>query len=327
MDTWLQPVFTDLIENKKFSDCRISVGTEAFDCHKVILASASEFFERMFLADFTESKSGQFIVNDVKPETFGHFLQYVYTYNKEHLKKHSSTILMDLLEVGTKWLVDSIQFDCVMLLMKRAKEMMVGDLVELFQAAHNIDNKSLIDEVNKNLKQRFGPRMNCFDSLVLTSDVFEEYLILTDGLVEEIERFKMVEAYVSVNGIHDAGTSERSGDAEADKKEESDVGKIENEKLGSTKSLTGGEIKDGKPGSSKELCEVKHVDNTNANTLELHAGDRNEIKLASVHSKYVRTLLGHIKYEKMTKNQFYEVVGKSNLLDFKEKFENLFLTR
>ncbi|XP_034656001.1 kelch repeat and BTB domain-containing protein 4-like [Drosophila subobscura] len=309
MDTWLQPVFTDLLENKKFSDCLIVVEPETFDCHKVILASASEFFERMFLGDFKESRCGQFIVNDVKPETFKYFLEYIYTYNIKNLKKYNSTILMDLLVVGTKWLVASLQSDCVKLLTERAKAMTIGDLLELFQGAH----KSLIDVAKKNLKERYKERMNCYEALMLTSDVFEKYLIVTDGYMEEVERFKMIQAYVNVNGLHVAETSDYSGDAEPDKNEASGVIEIEDvNKVGE--------------GIRKELCEVKPVGDTATKAVELDVGDQQEMKLKAIHSKYVRTLLGYINYENMTKAQFFEVVGKSSLLDFKEKFEKFNLT-
>jgi len=56
------------------------VGKESFDCHKVILSSASEFFERMFLSDFQESQSGKFRLSEVKPETFAEFLAYICVY-------------------------------------------------------------------------------------------------------------------------------------------------------------------------------------------------------------------------------------------------------
>ncbi|BFF98276.1 kelch repeat and BTB domain-containing protein 4-like [Drosophila madeirensis] len=301
MDTWLEPVFTDLLENKKFSDCLIVVEPETFDCHKVILASASEFFERMFLGDFKESKCGQFIVNDVKPKTFKYFLEYIYTYNIKNLNKYNSSILMDLLVVGTKWLVASLQSDCVKLLTERAKAMTIGDLLELFQGAHNLDNKSLIDVAKKNLKERYKNRMNCYEALMLTSDVFEQYLIVTDRYMEEVERFKMIQDYVNLNGLH-------VGDAEADKNEASGVLEIEDvNKVGD--------------GIRKELCDVKPVGDTATKAVELHVGDQQEMKLKAIHSKYVRTLLGYIKYEDMTKAEFYEVVGKSSLLNFEEKFE------
>ncbi|SPP84663.1 kelch repeat and BTB domain-containing protein 4-like [Drosophila guanche] len=312
MDTWLQPVFTDLLENKKFADCLIVVEPETFDCHKVILASASEFFERMFLGDFKESKCGQFIVNDVMPKTFKYFLEYIYTYNSENLKKYNSTVLMDLLVVGTKWLVASLQSDCVKILTERAKAMTIGDLLDLFQGAHNVDNESLINVAKAYLKT-YKQRMNCYEALMLTSDVFEQYLIIADGCIEEVERFKMIQAYVKVNGLHVAETSDYSVDAEADNKEASGVLEIE-------------DVKKVGEGIRKELCEVKPVGDTATKAVELDVGNQQEMKVKAIHSKYVRTLLGYINYKNMNKTQFYTVVGKSSLLDIKEKFEKLYLT-
>ncbi|KAH8296749.1 hypothetical protein KR054_010913, partial [Drosophila jambulina] len=113
-------------ENKKFSDCRILVENEAFDCHKVVLASSSEFFERLFLGSFKESESGEIRLQEVKSETFAKFLQYAYTYNKEKLNECTSSMIMELLSCGTRWLVESIVAECVKILKERVSNMLLS---------------------------------------------------------------------------------------------------------------------------------------------------------------------------------------------------------
>ncbi|XP_017002140.2 kelch repeat and BTB domain-containing protein 3-like [Drosophila takahashii] len=328
MDDWLEPAFANLLENKKFSDCQIIVGKESFDSHKVILASASEFFERMFLSDFKESKSGQFRLSEVKPETFAKFLHYVYTYNKKKLEENTNLMIMELLSCGSTWLVQSITSDCAAILKVRAPNMVISDLVELFQYAHNTNNKELIEISVKYLRSRFGTTMNCYDALLLTSDVFEQYTIISEGYLPEIERFKMIESYVTVNGLIEHVTEEPSEDVVDDKKEGTDsgVGEMVIPKSSSEDSEDEISELDGQPGTSKAIC-----DSNQKNPDTVHKGvhrpdEPKDSKIKLIHHKYVKTLLGYIKFSKMAKNEFYNIIGKSALLSDKEKYENLFLT-
>lgn len=55
--------------------------------------------------------------------------------------------------------------------------------------------------------------------------------------------------------------------------------------------------------------------------------EQKDSKIKVLHSKYIQTLLSYVKFNKMSKNEFYNIVGKSQLLSLKEKFENLFLTQ
>ncbi|EDV51477.1 uncharacterized protein Dere_GG13879 [Drosophila erecta] len=204
MDKWLQPEFRNLLENKKFCDCHIEVKKQTFECHKVILASASEFFERMFLSDFNESKSGKFVLNDVQPETFAHFLHYVYTYDTKALQKHATlTMIMELLVCGSSWLVESIVFDCVAIIKMKLPTMLIGDLVRVFQKAHDIEKEDLIICCKNQLHSRYRETMNCCETVFLTSEVFKQYLIITQDCLPEVERFKMMQTYLSVNGLID----------------------------------------------------------------------------------------------------------------------------
>lgn len=130
-----------------FSDCRILVEDMSFDCHKLILGSLSEFFERMFLGDFQESKSEEFRLNDVSPDIFSKFLDYAYTYDVEELKKNPDMIIFKLFECGNKWLVKSITADCVAILKARVPQMTIGNLFEVFQIGHNAENQDLIEVV------------------------------------------------------------------------------------------------------------------------------------------------------------------------------------
>ncbi|XP_017021078.1 kelch-like protein 40b [Drosophila kikkawai] len=316
MDVWLQPVFANLIENKKFSDCRILVENEAFDCHKVILASCSEFFERLFLGSFQEAKSDEIRLQEIKAKTFAMFIQYVYTYSKEKLNECSNSMIMDLLTCGTRWLVDSIVSECVKILKGRVNDMMLDDLLDLFQNAHSINHQELIEISVKFLRSRFSTAMNCYDVLTMTSDVFEQYTIITGGYLPEIERFKMIEAYVTVNGLIDSDPAKTS-EVEVHRKKEGDSG------IGELVAAKTSSDDDEQESSENEESEDKEEDEAK----ERGTVERNNTKIKVLHSKYVEMLLSHIKFNKMMKSEFYHIVGKSPLLTFKEKYENMYLTQ
>ncbi|XP_017121529.1 kelch-like protein 40 [Drosophila elegans] len=326
MEKWLEPVFANLIENKKFCDCHILVQNESFECHKVILASASDFFERMFLSEFKESKSGKFHLSQVKPETFAMFLQYVYTYNKKKLEESTNSMIIELLSCGSIWLVKSIVADCVAILQARAPNMVIGDLVELFQHAHNLDHSGLIDISVQPLRRRFGTTMNCYDVLVLTSDVFEKYVIMSEGYLPEVERFKMIESYVTVNGLISDETVE---DVDDDSKEggDSGVGDMVKANPSSEDSYAESSESDDKPDTSTATCKRNDEKGAVGQMGSLRPNERNDGKMKNIRHKYIKTLLSYVKFNNMTKKDFYEVVGRSVLLSYKEKYESLFLTR
>ncbi|XP_016965071.1 kelch-like protein 41b [Drosophila biarmipes] len=313
MEKWLQPVFSNLLENKKFSDCRILVGKKSFDSHKVILSSASEFFERMFLSDFQESKSGEFRLTEVEPETFAEFLAYVYTYNKENLAKKPILLIMDLLRCGSTWLVTSLVSDCVEILSDKAPSMVITELVELFQYAHNLNNKILIRTSTLNLKNRFGATMNCYDALLLTSDAFEQYIIITGGVLAEIERFKMIQSYMTVNGLINQEDDESSPVVVDEKNDGSDS--------------VDGDLVIPKPTFQDSEDKEDKDDEADGETDLVPKDNDVDSKIKLIHRKYIKRLLGYIKFDQMTKNEFYRTIGKSTLLNYKEKYEKLYLTK
>ncbi|XP_017100146.2 kelch-like protein 40 [Drosophila bipectinata] len=156
MNNCLQKLYA-LLENKQFSDCRIMVDGQGFDCHKVVLASASEFFERMFLSDFKESNSGEYILGDVNPETFAVFLEQVYTHDTNKLKKLTIRSLMELRECATRLLVPSVATNATSELLSRADSVGFEDLIVLFENLHNS---------NEDLKKIVYALARCFkDSL------------------------------------------------------------------------------------------------------------------------------------------------------------------
>ncbi|KAH8357679.1 hypothetical protein KR200_011116 [Drosophila serrata] len=312
----LRPSFADLPENKKFSDCRILVENETFDCHKVILASSSDFFERLFLSSFKEAKQDEIRLQEVKPKTFAVFIQYVYTYDSAKLKEYGNSMIMELLSCGTRWMVDSIVNACVTILKERVGTMLLSDLLELFQTACSIDNKEL--RTLSSLGNRFSKEMNCYDVLTMTSDVFEQYTIITEGHLPEFERFKMIETYCTVNGLI---YSKSADTVDTSTKKSGDSGICE--MIAAKPS-----IDDEEPENSDENDEFDdEVLSEKSEDDEEYKDKPKNTKIKMMHSKYVKTLLGYIKFNNMRKDEFYKIVGKSPLLSLKEKYNYLYLTR
>ncbi|XP_054720871.1 TD and POZ domain-containing protein 3-like [Uloborus diversus] len=67
------------LENPRFTDVTLKVGTEQFPAHKVILMSRSQVFERMFDSDMKENQENVVDLVDVKESSVKAMLLYMYT--------------------------------------------------------------------------------------------------------------------------------------------------------------------------------------------------------------------------------------------------------
>jgi BTB/POZ domain len=68
----------NLLENFNFSDFKFIVKSREFKVHRVILATTSPVFEKMFTNDMEEACSSECIVEDIEPEIFEHLLRFIY---------------------------------------------------------------------------------------------------------------------------------------------------------------------------------------------------------------------------------------------------------
>ncbi|XP_064545438.1 kelch-like protein 30 [Drosophila montana] len=297
MDKWLAPVLSSL--STEFADCRVIVGSKTFECHKVILASASEFFKGMLLGNFKESISGEIHLQNVTPEIFEKFRKYVYSYNNQTLNGYENADLMDLYECGNQWLVPSITSDCLSLLSERATAMNLDGLIELYEFAHNYENKSFIQTLTSLMMTKHSGQLLCERVLLLGSDVFIQYITTVAKMKPETERYKIIEKYLEINGflkdINDKEEREINAMTQFDNNENELNNKAENNKT--------------EPDTQKAP-----VKNDNAN---------GEIK-GKLKADFVKSLLCSIDYTKMSVNEFYSGPGKSELLTYKAKYDILY---
>ena len=62
----------------RFTDIKIKCGPSEYHCHKVILASYSPVFRRMFQVDMVEKATGEVNMRDVHPEVVKMMLEWMY---------------------------------------------------------------------------------------------------------------------------------------------------------------------------------------------------------------------------------------------------------
>ncbi|XP_017080289.1 uncharacterized protein LOC108114049 [Drosophila eugracilis] len=267
--------YLKFLETGEFSDCSITVGLETFNCHKIILASVSEYFWEKLLKDHI------LIINCdtlVDPDTFNKFLQYAYSKDEKEFQKYSNYKIMCLFQFGLKCNMKSIIVICLELLKTRINGMELGDLLRLFAFSYDVDNLELRKATVQNLKKHLPDAKNCFEALHFTPNVFERYIEATKKVLSEVERFKLIDAYISMNRHEKSSTIDEvtNGFDTADERNEN-------------------------PKSKKLIID--------------------DIRKSS----YVQKLLNLIDFQLMDGSDFYNVVGKSDLLTDQEKFEKLYL--
>jgi len=74
---WNFGVFLDP-ESNRFSDVKIICGDKEFNCHKIIVCSASPVLDKMLSHGFKESQESKIIIPDIKAETMKQVLNFMY---------------------------------------------------------------------------------------------------------------------------------------------------------------------------------------------------------------------------------------------------------
>lgn len=102
-----------LLKTGTFADCKFLVGveddTKTIAAHKVILASASPVFERMFYGELAE-KNYPIVIPDVEPDTFKDLLRYIYT---NRIEITSIDYAFELYCLGDKYMVKDVLDQCM----------------------------------------------------------------------------------------------------------------------------------------------------------------------------------------------------------------------
>jgi len=93
--------------NRKMTDVEFFVGEESFGAHRSLLSARSPVFAAMFASGMMEAETGQVRIEDVDPNIFGIFLEFLYTGTFE-----PSPNDVDLFTVADKYQINTLMDLC-----------------------------------------------------------------------------------------------------------------------------------------------------------------------------------------------------------------------
>ncbi|XP_054743327.1 BTB/POZ domain-containing protein 6 isoform X2 [Anastrepha obliqua] len=152
-----------LRDDDDLADCEFLVGDLAseeprlFRCHKMILATASEVFERMFYSDFVVV--GPVRVTDVSAASFERFLRYIYVYEIDAERFLPLKELGELFYLADKYMMQDLTDEIVGHL-KRKHNWTLGDVWPMYDLACIHENLPLLllcyEEITKYAENLFS---------------------------------------------------------------------------------------------------------------------------------------------------------------------------
>ena len=77
-----------MYEKKLFTDIQIEVGEKTFDAHRVVLASFSDVFKKMFEINMKEKEEKRVVISDIDAEVMSDLLSFMYTGSAPNMKAH-----------------------------------------------------------------------------------------------------------------------------------------------------------------------------------------------------------------------------------------------
>nr|XP_017019424.1 uncharacterized protein LOC108072699 [Drosophila kikkawai] len=182
-----------LLKSGDFADVCVRVGDSKFSCHKIVLAKASEFFEKLFKNDGLQS--GEVVLEQPTPKLFKIFLDYIYTWDDEPLRHLTLKELSCLLENSNMWIAVQVEKTCEGIILDRCRSTGSRELIELYRLAHLLDKKSIMDRVIKIMQNN---EMDHSGIYYMGIDCFTEYFKSTTQL-NESKRFNMAEKWILKN--------------------------------------------------------------------------------------------------------------------------------
>ncbi|XP_053969468.1 BTB/POZ domain-containing protein 3 isoform X2 [Anastrepha ludens] len=152
-----------LLRDDDLADCEFLVGDLAseeprlFRCHKMILATASEVFERMFYSDFVVV--GPVRVTEVSAASFERFLRYIYVYEIDAERFLPLKELGELFYLADKYMMQDLTDEIVGHL-KRKHNWTLGDVWPMYDLACLHENLPLLllcyEEITKYANNLFS---------------------------------------------------------------------------------------------------------------------------------------------------------------------------
>ena len=72
-------MFWHMFENEEMCDIELKAGERSIKCHRVVLASCSQYFKAMFTSDMSEVKQDVVEIVDIDPDSLFELIRFVYT--------------------------------------------------------------------------------------------------------------------------------------------------------------------------------------------------------------------------------------------------------
>lgn len=140
--------YNSLINNENFSDIVLYVGNETIYAHKVILASKSPYFNKMFSGTKKESNIDESKVNDIEPEVFMELLRYIYTGRVEKLDQ----LALQIFKAAHFYEMYDLKNICEQVMMKNIA---ITNAIENLKLADDYDGKEMKEHCIAFILQHF----------------------------------------------------------------------------------------------------------------------------------------------------------------------------
>ena len=134
-ETPLHQKLSDFRDKEKYCDVQIRVQDKTFSCHRVVLASASEYFDAMFGGRFKESSSEIPVITllDIDAVTFKSIIELIYTGCKPAVNVAN---VRSLLKIGQFLGMHDLVTKCEEFICDNLKKFSV-DVFEIFSLARS----------------------------------------------------------------------------------------------------------------------------------------------------------------------------------------------
>lgn len=151
-----------IFNNKDSCDTTLHVVDKEYKVHRAILIAWSSVFAAMFQHETSEKQTGIISIPDCDPESFGEFLEFLYT---GKLEKTSPCSALHLYETSEKYNVQELKAFCVEYLMKNLTVEILCDVVVI---ADRYEEMNLLSAAQDFFNENFSKILDTseWDSLV-----------------------------------------------------------------------------------------------------------------------------------------------------------------
>ncbi|XP_046578549.1 uncharacterized protein LOC124286248 [Haliotis rubra] len=137
------------LTKKNDCDVTIKIDDDMFQCHKVVLAMTSPYFDAMFTSGFEETDNKVIEVQSISPDTFRNVLEHIY---RRNAAVNTSNVL-DVLHASSMFLLESLIERCEEFLTDKYR--MSQSWVKQWRAARKYKLKKLLEMTNSFIYTNF----------------------------------------------------------------------------------------------------------------------------------------------------------------------------